>query len=216
MENGRTKQIARIRTGDKVEAGDPDTGRHKGPREVTATWINDDRDLVDVTIQDSDGRPATLHTTSRHPFWDDTLHAWTAAAQLRAGDALNTDKNFHATVLSVRATPGAANRYNLTVDDLHTYYVRACETPILVHNTGPDVTCSIGDHGYESIPARSKGGNWTKQEIDQNDANGYSFGCHTCYDSRNAKRKLGVGSSTAQSVGTQQISAETVSSMCLL
>ncbi|MFE2571117.1 hypothetical protein [Streptomyces mirabilis] len=27
--------------------------------------------------------------------------------------------------------------YNLTVQQLHTYYVLACETPVLVHNCGP-------------------------------------------------------------------------------
>ncbi|WP_158973388.1 hypothetical protein, partial [Streptomyces griseus] len=30
-----------------------------------------------------------------------------------------------------------ARTYNLTVDDLHTYYVLAGETPVLVHNSGP-------------------------------------------------------------------------------
>ncbi|WP_255949797.1 HINT domain-containing protein [Streptomyces odontomachi] len=41
---------------------------------VTAVHINRDNDLVDLTIRDSHGRTATLHTTFRHPFWDDSTH----------------------------------------------------------------------------------------------------------------------------------------------
>lgn len=36
-----------------------------------------------------------------------------------------------------------ARAYNLTVDDLHTYYVLAGETPVLVHNSN----CGIRKHG---------------------------------------------------------------------
>ncbi|MFI1539823.1 hypothetical protein [Streptomyces anandii] len=35
-----------------------------------------------------------------------------------------------------RAYDQHTRTYNLTVDDLHTYYVLAGETPILVHNAG--------------------------------------------------------------------------------
>lgn len=75
-----------------------------------------------------------MHTTSKHPFWDDAAHAWVTAGKLKPGHTLNTDKNHHATVLATRITPGAANRWNLTVAQLHTYYVLAGTTPILVHN----------------------------------------------------------------------------------
>ncbi|MBC9731521.1 hypothetical protein H8R17_45120, partial [Streptomyces sp. TRM68367] len=37
-------------------------------------------------------------------------------------------------IIAVRTTPGAAYRWNLTVQQLHTYYVLAGETPVLVHN----------------------------------------------------------------------------------
>ncbi|UWE13668.1 hypothetical protein NYE86_08275 [Actinacidiphila bryophytorum] len=38
--------------------------------------------------------------------------------------------------LVFRVSPGTANRYNLTVAHVHTYYVLAGNTPILVHNCG--------------------------------------------------------------------------------
>ncbi|MBY8881583.1 HNH/ENDO VII family nuclease [Actinacidiphila acidipaludis] len=135
MAHGQKKSIDKIKIGDKVEAADPKTGKHKGTRTVTAALINHDYGLIDVTIQSAGDKPATIHTTSNHPFWDDTTHTWTLAGQLKPGDLLNTDANLHARVITVRATPGAANRYNLTVAQLHTYYVLAGSTPVLVHNS---------------------------------------------------------------------------------
>ncbi|MFJ9350933.1 ricin-type beta-trefoil lectin domain protein [Streptomyces sp. NPDC101237] len=136
MAGGKTKAIGKIKTGDKVEAADAGTGKHKGARTVQHVWINHDKDLLDVTIRDTNGHTATLHTTANHPFWDDTAHTWVPAGDLHRGDALNTATNGHAYVVGTRTTPGTANRWNLTVQQLHTYYVVAGGTPILVHNTG--------------------------------------------------------------------------------
>ncbi|MER8114773.1 polymorphic toxin-type HINT domain-containing protein [Streptomyces sp. NPDC094031] len=141
MAKGATKPIGKIKTGDKVESADPKTGKHKGPRTVTATWINHDHDLVDLTVQGPNGRKSTLHTTSKHPFWDRTAHAWVPAGRLKAHHLLGTTDGRAVYVFTVRTTPGAANRYNLTVAQLHTYYVLAGATPVLVHNSngcGPD------------------------------------------------------------------------------
>ncbi|WP_435192926.1 polymorphic toxin-type HINT domain-containing protein [Streptomyces sp. NRRL F-5630] len=134
LENGETKKIVDLVPGDKVEAGDPNSGKHKGARKVTATLINHDDDLVDVTTKTSSGKKQTLHTTAHHPFWDDTHHAWLRADELTAGDHLNTSDDKHVKVYAVTVVPGAATMYNLTVDELHTYYVLAGTTPVLVHN----------------------------------------------------------------------------------
>ncbi|MFJ9349424.1 polymorphic toxin-type HINT domain-containing protein [Streptomyces sp. NPDC101237] len=96
MTGGRTKAIGKIKTGDKVESADPDTGRHQGARTVQHVWINHDNDLLDVTVRDKDGHKATLHTTANHPFRDDTTHSWKPAGALHHGDALNTADNGHA------------------------------------------------------------------------------------------------------------------------
>jgi hypothetical protein len=142
MKDGKTKPIGEIEPGDEVEAADPASGKHAGPHTVTATWVNHDTDLVDVTVRGLDGKPRVLHTTANHPFWDDTSHTWTPADALHPGDQLNTDRDRHVTVLSTRVTPGAANRDNLTVAELHTYYVLAGDTPVLVHNSN----CGIRPH----------------------------------------------------------------------
>ncbi|PWI43707.1 hypothetical protein CK485_16480 [Streptomyces sp. ICBB 8177] len=138
MAGHKTKPIGEIKPGDKVESANASTGAHDGSHTVTATWVNHDHDLVDVKVETSPGHTAVLHTTSNHPFWDATTHAWLPAGILKPGHELATENGQKAYVVSVRATPGAANRYNLTVSQDHTYYVLAGATPVLVHNTCGD------------------------------------------------------------------------------
>ncbi|WP_225080672.1 RHS repeat-associated core domain-containing protein [Streptomyces sp. CoT10] len=134
LADGKSKPIGEIKPGDKVEAADPKTGKHKGPRAVSAVWINHDYDLVDLHIRQADGTLSVLHTTAKHLIWDDTQHKWIPTGKLAVGHALNTATNQHVYVVSVTAHPGDRHMYNLTVNDLHTYYVLAGATPVLVHN----------------------------------------------------------------------------------
>ncbi|MGW4935414.1 polymorphic toxin-type HINT domain-containing protein [Streptomyces sp. NPDC004166] len=135
MDKGKTKPIGKIKTGDKVEAADPNTGKHQGARTVQHVWINHDNDLIDLTVQTSPHHTSVIHTTSKHPFWDDTLHAWITAGHLTPGHDLETATNHHVRIITVRTRPGVSDMYNLTVEQLHTYYVVAGSVPILVHNT---------------------------------------------------------------------------------
>ncbi|MYS24663.1 RHS repeat-associated core domain-containing protein [Streptomyces sp. SID4948] len=134
LADGTTKPIGKIQPGDKVESGNPETGKNQGGHTVTATLINHDKDLIDLTVETSAGHDSVLHTTAKHPFWDDTTHTWVPAGQLLPGHALETASNSHARVMAIRVVAGEADMYNLTVDQLHTYYVLAGTTPILVHN----------------------------------------------------------------------------------
>ncbi|MCX5009198.1 polymorphic toxin-type HINT domain-containing protein [Streptomyces sp. NBC_00638] len=142
LAKGKKKAIAKIKPGDRVEAADQNDGKHKGARTVVGTIRHRDNDLVDLRIRDRDGHTSTLHTTAKHPFWDDTRHAWIPASKLTVGHQLNTADDQHAEIVGVKSVNGAAEMYNLTVDELHTYYVLAGTTPVLVHNTPPG-TCSI-------------------------------------------------------------------------
>ncbi|WP_280725004.1 polymorphic toxin-type HINT domain-containing protein [Kitasatospora sp. MAA4] len=135
LAGGGSKSIGKIAPGDKVEAADPTTGKHQGTEAVTAIHINHDNDLVDLVVDTGGGHLNTLQTTSKHPFWDATKYAWVAAGDLPIGDRLQSLEDATVRVAAVKSTPGAANRYNLTVDTLHTYYVLAGSTPILVHNS---------------------------------------------------------------------------------
>ena len=135
LTHGKTKPIGQLQAGDQVESADPRTGKHVGPEKVTATLVNRDHDLADVTVRGEDGKSSTLHTTTNHPFYDATTHSWTPAGKLKPGHTLLTDKSQRVTVLASHTTQGSANRFNLTVHQLHTYYVLAGATPVLVHNT---------------------------------------------------------------------------------
>ncbi|WP_346342709.1 polymorphic toxin-type HINT domain-containing protein [Streptomyces sp. SID685] len=127
---------SKVKPGDQVEAADPETGKHRGTRRVIARLVHHDDDLIDLRIRGESGKVVTLHTTSLHPFWDDTEHAWVEAGKLTPGHDLNTVKDRHVVLVKVNVLAGSADMYNLTVEQLHTYYVLAGETPVLVHNSG--------------------------------------------------------------------------------
>ncbi|WP_037571481.1 polymorphic toxin-type HINT domain-containing protein [Phaeacidiphilus oryzae] len=135
MADGKKKPIGKIKPGDKVEAADPDTGKDTGGRAVEHVWINHDHDLLNLTLKTGQGHIATLKTTANHPFYDQTAHTWIAAGKLTPGHHLATTAGHAASVLAVTSTRGTADRDNLTVQQLHTYYVVAGGTPILVHNS---------------------------------------------------------------------------------
>jgi RHS repeat-associated protein len=69
MGDGKKEPISKLKPGEKVQAADPDTGKHDpSSHTVTATHINHDNDLLNLTVRTSSGHPSTLHTTSNHPF----------------------------------------------------------------------------------------------------------------------------------------------------
>jgi hypothetical protein len=144
MADGTSKPIDEVRVGDEVANAEPDsdkTQRHT----VTALHVTDgDRDFVDVSVGTPAG-PKSITTTAHHLFWDATTHAWTNAADLKFGHKLNTPGDGHVTVLTLRRYTAAIRTYNLTIDTVHTYYVEAGTSPVLVHNC-PEDLYSIEDH----------------------------------------------------------------------
>jgi RHS repeat-associated protein len=161
LADGKSKAIKDIQKGDVVEAANPLTGRDQGAESVTATIVHHDDNLVDLTIRTPDGHLSVLHTTTEHPFWDATLHAWANAIDLVPGHRLGTLSESAATIAAIKVTPGDADRYNLTVQRLHTYYVLAGNVPVLVHNsscgTGPDGLIEL-DLASQSGTAPDRGG----------------------------------------------------------
>ncbi|MET8831730.1 polymorphic toxin-type HINT domain-containing protein [Streptomyces sp. NPDC004610] len=136
MADGTTKNIEDIKVGDQVEATDPETGE-TGPRTVTHLIVTDrDRHFNELSIATDDGIEK-LTATHEHPFWSPSEDDWIEAADLTAGMTLRTDDGTTVIVTGNRGYTKRATTYNLTVDDLHTYYVLAGETPVLVHNSGP-------------------------------------------------------------------------------
>lgn len=135
MADGSAKPIGTVKVGDHVKAADPATAA-SGSRPVTMLHSNADVYLADVTVHDEAGHEAVVHTTENHPFWDLSTRRWTPAGHLHPGDRLWTDSRAVVTVVVVVPLIRPATMLNLTVSDMHTYYVMAGETPVLVHNEG--------------------------------------------------------------------------------
>ncbi|MFD9284458.1 RICIN domain-containing protein [Streptomyces mirabilis] len=130
MADGSRRPISQVDVGDRLTAMDPATGRLQ-TRQVTDTFKHDTQRLVAITVADG----GKLASTAGHKFYV-VDRGWTLVSDLRVGDRLRTpDGSVHpVTALLDRSglTPRAV--YDLTVDDLHTFFVLAGATPILVHN----------------------------------------------------------------------------------
>ncbi|MFI9645519.1 polymorphic toxin-type HINT domain-containing protein [Streptomyces sp. NPDC052040] len=136
MADQSTKRIETVEVGDSVLATDPVSGV-TGARAVTNVIVTEhDKHFNDLTIESRSGTEH-LTATNEHPFWSPSAAAWVDAANLRSGDSLRTVDGSTVTVRHNRSFEKTARTYNLTVHDLHTYYVLAGATPVLVHNSGP-------------------------------------------------------------------------------
>ncbi|MER7708416.1 RHS repeat-associated core domain-containing protein [Kitasatospora sp. NPDC097605] len=142
MSDGSSKAIGDIEAGDSVTTTDPQTGETTSKPVIATIVTPDDSEFTEVTLAlpAPSGEPAsttTLVSTSTHPYWDETTQRWTEAAALQPGHHLTTPDQTTLPVVGTRTyttQPQQAN--DLTVADLHTYYVLAGTVPVLVHNSG--------------------------------------------------------------------------------
>ncbi|MEU9994643.1 SpvB/TcaC N-terminal domain-containing protein [Streptomyces sp. NPDC050848] len=137
MADGSAKPIEDVGLGELVLATDPESGRTEAKPVTHLIEGAGAKNLVKVTV-DVDGekgsRTASVTATDEHPFWVGEWKRWVDAADLRAGMWLRTDTGDHVRVTAVTAWTAKQRVNNLTVADLHTYYVRAGASPVLVHN----------------------------------------------------------------------------------
>jgi hypothetical protein len=109
---------------------------------VVATIVGrGDKDLVQITV-DTDGATGSaegvLIATDGHPFWVADLNQWVDATDLQIGQWLRTSAGTWAQITGIMHWTQGAQVHNLTVDDIHTYYVVAGTAAVLVHNCGPE------------------------------------------------------------------------------
>jgi RHS repeat-associated protein len=148
MADGTTKPIEEVEVGDMVLATNPETGQTE-PQPVTDTITGTgNKQLIQITISDSvAGRQepviaasmlwaVTITATDNHPFWNPDQGTWTNADELQPGQHLLTHESVVVTLTSTTAFTETATVHNLTIANIHTYYVLAGETPVLVHNDG--------------------------------------------------------------------------------
>ncbi|MFV2099352.1 polymorphic toxin-type HINT domain-containing protein [Micromonospora sp. LOL_014] len=113
--------------GEEVLATDPETG------ETAVKWVE-----------------AVITATDGHPFWVPGLSEWVDAADLAVGQWLQTSAGTWVQITAVEHRTEATRVHNLTIADIHTYYVVAGNTPVLVHNAN----CGPGDPLDEARAAR--------------------------------------------------------------
>ncbi|MGW4215209.1 polymorphic toxin-type HINT domain-containing protein [Lentzea sp. NPDC004789] len=131
MADGSTKRIDEIKLGDQVLATDPESGE-SGAHEVVATIIGEGiKFLEDIEV---DG--GKIAATDKHPFWLADQRRWVNAEDLTVGSALQTSAGTRVQVTAIKERIVVQRVHNLTVDGIHTYYVMAGNTPVLVHNEG--------------------------------------------------------------------------------
>ncbi|MDX2564918.1 SpvB/TcaC N-terminal domain-containing protein [Streptomyces sp. TX20-6-3] len=183
MADGTHKPIGRVRIGDTVTATDPVTGE-TGPRTVTALITGEgEKNLVEITVTAPGGQPGKVVATDNHPFWAPEPGKWLYAKEIVPGMLLQTGNGSYTQVSAVRAWSQHKRVHNLTIDDLHTYYVLAGETAVLVHNATPgqkcDLTLGAGPNAREGVGLEN--GDIEADGVrDLINESGNKYGCHTC------------------------------------
>ncbi|QSB13574.1 hypothetical protein JQS43_18555 [Natronosporangium hydrolyticum] len=137
-------------------------------------------DIVGPTITEA---TMTVVATDGHPFWVTSTQQWLDASELQEGQWLQTAAGTQAQITSTEQYTTTADVYNLTVADIHTYYVTAGNTPVLVHNAneGCLVTQTLGAGPYAKEGVGLVNGNIKDPGVIKlvNEA-GNKHGCHTC------------------------------------
>lgn len=148
MADGTTKRIDKIKIGDRIADSVPGKATVQGNTVTRVITTYTDHDFVALTIaptSSGDHATSTTHagsltTTFHHPFYDATQQAFVEAKSLKIGDQLQTTVG-RAEVTGIRLYHADTTTYDLTIGDLHTYYVVAGFTPILVHNSDSPHFC---------------------------------------------------------------------------
>ncbi|MGC4943976.1 polymorphic toxin-type HINT domain-containing protein, partial [Kribbella sp. DT2] len=163
MADGSSSPIEDLQLGDRVLATDPATGKTSAQPVVRTIIGEGSKSLVEITTIARKGRSteeSTIVATQGHPFYLPTEDDWADAGELRVGDRLDSTPTSNASiaVAKLRGYTTPARVHNLTVANLHTYYVLAGRTAVLVHNSGcfgdkwtgaANVNEHFDDHGAE-------------------------------------------------------------------
>ena len=162
--SGALVPISALHTGEKVAAGDTSTGKKK-VETVDSVLVHYDTDLYDLAVDTPEGKQ-DIQTTANHLIWDLTTHQWTQAAKLHNGDRLLAANDTTATAVG-GTTPADTQgwMWDLTIDNLHDFYVVAGDTPVLVHNS--DCPRVIGNNPDYQKAAASQGTQYFEVPMEQ-------------------------------------------------
>ena len=139
MADGTRKKIEDVAVGDIVTTTDTKTGKNHAKKVIETIRTESDKEFTELTIATSGGE-ASIIATDTHPFWIPELKTWMNAGDLTAGQYLRTSAGTHVQITAVTRYTKRQRTHDLTINDIHTYYVLAGATPVLVHNCSEDLT----------------------------------------------------------------------------
>ncbi|MEZ5192622.1 MAG: Hint domain-containing protein [Nocardioides sp.] len=132
MADGSKKPIKDVKLGDWVMAKDSETGEQHPEKVIRLIHHSGLHTMVAVHLADG----STVDATDHHPFWVESRHAWVDAIDLRVGDVVENAAGQSVVVSGVGIRAEDLTAYNLTVENVHTYF--AGDDDVLVHNAGCD------------------------------------------------------------------------------
>ncbi|MCP3822005.1 polymorphic toxin-type HINT domain-containing protein [Streptomyces sp. A3M-1-3] len=138
LADGTSKPIEALETGDLVLATDSETGETRIETVTAEITGEGDKNLVRITLDlgtETGSESSVITATDGHPFWVPELGEWIDATDLTPGQWLQTSAGTYIQITAIKRWTQQATVHNLTVSNLHTYYVLAGETPVLVHNS---------------------------------------------------------------------------------
>ncbi|MFF3350618.1 DNRLRE domain-containing protein [Streptomyces sp. NPDC002779] len=140
LPDGSTTAIEKLKVGDQVVATDPETGQTE-PRYVTnARSHKGEKALVTLTVdrdgKDGEAKPVEITSTAAHLYWLPDFGRWVEAEDLKSGMWLQTSAGTWVQITAIDTAHRTERVYNLSVEGVHTYYVGAGHTAVLVHNCG--------------------------------------------------------------------------------
>ncbi|WP_329026147.1 RHS repeat-associated core domain-containing protein [Streptomyces sp. NBC_01423] len=133
LADGSHKAIEDVEAGDVVSTTDTSTGKDVDKKVVDTITTEDDKAFTEVTIIDAD-HVSSIVATDTHPFWVPELRKWVKAGELQVGQWLRTSAGTHVQITALGHYTKRQRTHDLTIQDVHAYYVLAGATPVLVHN----------------------------------------------------------------------------------
>ncbi|MFD7130232.1 polymorphic toxin-type HINT domain-containing protein [Streptomyces sp. NPDC059894] len=149
LANGANKAIEDVAVGDVVVTTNPETGETVEKRVVDTITTEDDKDFTDISIS-VNGEYSSIVATDTHPFWVPDLKKWVKAGDLQLGQTLRTSAGTHVQITALSHYTKRQRTHDLTIEDIHAYYVLAGATPVLVHN------CNLADYANSLRPGFNK------------------------------------------------------------
>ncbi|MER7541243.1 polymorphic toxin-type HINT domain-containing protein [Streptomyces sp. NPDC097704] len=154
MADGTRKKIEDVEIGDTVVTTDVETGKNAEKKVLETIQTEDDKDFTEITVATGETL-SSIVATDTHPFWIPALKEWIPAGSLKAGQWLRTSAGTLVQITALAHYTKRQRTHDLTIEDIHAYYVLAGATPVLVHNcnsgvnsAGAACACGGGPRAY--------------------------------------------------------------------